>query len=113
MTGSSRDMPQIPNPKSQIPRNAQVPTTPTPARMTRSDWDLVIGPFLGIWSLGFGIFSPRPPAARHRLEADAAPDRRGDDPQLRHQAVELRGKHRLRAVAQRVVRVVVHLDDQP
>ena len=53
-----------------------------------------------------------PSAARHRLEADAAADRRRDDPQLRHQAIELRREHRLRAVAERVVGIAVHLDDQ-
>ena len=34
-----------------------------------------------------------------------------DDAQLGHQALELRREHRLRPVAQRAVRVAVHLDD--
>src|SRR5688572_148574 len=55
---------------------------------------------------------PRPPASRHRLQADAAADGRGDDAQLRHQAIELRGEHRLCAVAERVIGIVVDLDDQ-
>ena len=43
--------------------------------------------------------SDSPASPRHRLEADAAADRRRDDPQLRHQAIELRREERLRAVA--------------
>src|SRR5262249_8185832 len=53
-----------------------------------------------------------PAPARHGLQADAAADRRPDDPQLRHQAIELRRQQRLRAVAERVVGIVVHLDDE-
>src|ERR1700682_6439398 len=59
------------------------------------------------------LFTSDPPAsARDGFEADAAADLRGDDPQLRHQTVELRGKHRLCAVAERVVGVTVDLDQQ-
>ena len=43
--------------------------------------------------------SVAPAAPRHRLEADAAADRRRDDAQLGHQAIELRREQRLRAVA--------------
>src|SRR5262245_61560231 len=53
-----------------------------------------------------------PPPPRHRLEADAAADCRRDDPQLGHQPIELRWEHRLRAVAEGVIRIAVHLDDQ-
>src|SRR5438093_7243225 len=55
---------------------------------------------------------PCPAAARDRLQADTPADRGRDDPQLRHQPIELRREHRLRAVAQRVVGIVVHLDDE-
>src|SRR5262245_31645371 len=53
-----------------------------------------------------------PSSSRDRFEADAAADRRRNDSEFRHQAIELRGKHRLCAVAQRAIRIVVHLDEQ-
>src|SRR5258708_15581040 len=53
-----------------------------------------------------------PAPTRHRLEADAPADRRRDDSELGHQPVELRGEHRLRAVAQGVIRIAIDLDDQ-
>ena len=53
-----------------------------------------------------------PAATADRLEADAAPNRRRDDAQLRHQAIELRRIERLRAVAERAIRIAVHLDDE-
>src|SRR4029079_200965 len=56
----------------------------------------------------------RPPATTcHRLQADASPDGRRNDPQLRHQPIELCRKHRLRAVTQRVIRIAVYFDDKP
>src|SRR6266850_1189196 len=67
-----------------------------------------------VMSSGFGIcdFLTSPAAASHGLETDAAANRRRDDPQLRHQPFELRREHRLRAIAQRAIRVVVDLDDE-
>src|SRR6187402_3424410 len=53
-----------------------------------------------------------PARADGRVDADAASDRRRDDPQLRHQAIELAREQRLRAVAPRLVRIAVHLDQQ-
>src|SRR6516162_11319209 len=60
----------------------------------------------------FVVLRP-PPPPRDRLEADAAADGRRDDPQLGHQTIELRGKHRLRAVAQGVIGFTMHFDDEP
>src|SRR5689334_21002754 len=87
--------------------NSQLPSSQLPkhragvARVGEWEWRF------GSWEL---LASPSP--AGHRLEADAAADRRGDDPEFRHQPIELRGEHRLRAVTQRVVGIVVHLDDE-
>src|SRR3954468_3707189 len=53
-----------------------------------------------------------PTSPRHGFQADAAADRRGDDAQLGHQPVEVLREHRLRTVAQRVIGIAVHLDDQ-
>src|ERR1700704_1443511 len=53
-----------------------------------------------------------PSSARHRLETDSPSDRRRDDSELGHQAIELRGVHGLRAVAQRVIGIAMHFDDQ-
>ena len=55
---------------------------------------------------------PRPPSPRDRFQADAAADRRSDDAQLGHQPVELHREHRLGSVAQGLVGIVVHLDNQ-
>src|SRR5438094_7872856 len=67
----------------------------------------------GAWTTGRKSGNLGTPASsRHRLEADAPSDRRGDDAEFRHQPIELRRKHRLRAVAQRVIRVAVHFDNQ-
>src|SRR5438128_12327799 len=57
-------------------------------------------------------WSRSPTAPCDRLETNRSSNRRGDDAQLRHQAIELRGEHRLRAVGERVIRIAVHLDDQ-
>src|SRR5205085_1476522 len=69
---------------------------------------------IGSWELGVGNWPllDSPSAARHRLEADTASDGRGDDPELRHDAVELRREHRLCAIAQGVIGIVVDLDDE-
>src|SRR5688500_10114898 len=85
----------------QLPTtNSQLPTSPIRK--------------LGSWALGVGSSASlsSPAAPRDRLEADAAADGRGDDAELRHQPVELRREHRLRAVAECVVGIVVDLDDQ-
>src|SRR5262245_36855093 len=84
-TGSEEEV--IPEPKTQNPK-------------PKGDLDP------GIWDL------PGPAPARDRLQTDAAADCGRDDAQLRHQAIELRGEHRLRAVAQRPVGIVVHFDDE-
>ena len=59
-----------------------------------------------------GVALRTPTAPRHGFQADAPPDRRRDDPQLGHQPIELRRKHRLRAVAQRVIGIAMHFDQQ-
>src|SRR5436190_24364652 len=95
--GRRRRSCQILKPKSQAP---------TPKSW---DWD-----FLGTWDLVIGIwdFLARPPPARYRLQTNTAADRGCDDAQFRHQALELRRVHRLRAVAQRVIGIVVDFDDE-
>src|SRR4051812_12847456 len=53
-----------------------------------------------------------PTPARDGFQTDAAPDRRGDDPQFGHQALEVLREHRLRTVAERVIRIAMDFDDQ-
>src|SRR5689334_6842221 len=65
---------------------------------------------LSFWLSTFALGAP--PSSRDRLEADAPSDRGRNDAQLGHQAIELRGVHRLRAVAPRVIGIAMDFDDQ-
>src|SRR5688572_23384672 len=90
---------------SDPPMNPK-PTMATVGKMGTSE---MIG---RLRAIGSEERSASPPAPRDGLEADAAADRRSDDPQLRHQAIELRRVQRLRAVALGAIRVAMHLDEQ-
>src|SRR5262245_21080946 len=63
------------------------------------------------WRIGSHLRT-RPTSASNRLETDAASDRRRNDPEFSHQTLELRREHRLGAVAQRTIGVVMYFDEQ-
>src|SRR2546421_3471996 len=104
-TPNTRDSGQ----RSRMAKAIEPPIKPRPAIAMDGNGGSAATLGVGSWRLAV---SARPSPARDRLETDAAADRGRDDPQLRHQSVELRREHRLRAVAQRPIRIVVHLDDE-
>src|SRR2546425_9188451 len=125
LAASAIEPPTNPRPTMPILSNTGgCPSAGRPGWMTGScciaDFRLMIDDLLrNFWNSNhqFAIINQQfplraPSAPRHRLQTDAAADRRRNDSQLRHQPVELRREHRLGAIAERVIGIAMHLDQQ-